>query len=274
MAKKISFAIAGFFVLVFFWHVIVASQIDKSTGEVTDEDDVSISSNWITNVITLTIYEQPGDWAGLGTGFAVAMLPPMMERELQLRSRRWLDLYAVLIPWTVEIDVRPPSEDAARRHEEQAEQRAAERLAAREAERVQRENQRREAEQARARVEAEERANRLQYAAHHLGVRDVKVADGERFGRRVKGVFGTVENKGEKTLQRVEIRVFFLDDAGNRIGEKDFLPVLSGGWSSNDPPLRPGYRSDFGFNLDDHAPSGWSGRIEHEVVDIEFSEDS
>lgn len=69
------------------------------------------------------------------------------------------------------------------------------------------------------------------------------------------------------------IRVFFLDNAGRRIGEKDFSPVLVTEFSLGDnTPLHPGYRKDFGYNVEDDAPSGWAKKIEAEIADIEFLE--
>ena len=69
------------------------------------------------------------------------------------------------------------------------------------------------------------------------------------------------------------VRIYFLDSAGRRIGEKEFSPVLVTDFSIGDnTPLRPGYRKDFGYNLEDYAPSGWSKRVEVEIIDIEFLE--
>jgi hypothetical protein len=55
----------------------------------------------------------------------------------------------------------------------------------------------------------------------------------------------------------VTVRVYFLDGSGRRIGEKEFSPVLVTEFSFDDnTPLRPGYRKDFGYNVEDDAPSG------------------
>ena len=112
------------------------------------------------------------------------------------------------------------------------------------------------------------------YISSSLSLENLRVADGEKFGQRVDGVFGTIVNNGTKTLRKVTIRVYFLDNDGTRIGEKDFSPVLAGGLFSfvDDSPLRPGYRKDFGFNVEDDAPSGWARRVKGEIAEVEFSE--
>jgi hypothetical protein len=45
-------------------------------------------------------------------------------------------------------------------------------------------------------------------------IENFKVGEGERFGETVPGVFGTIINKGNKTLTEVKITVFFLDKNG------------------------------------------------------------
>lgn len=133
--------------------------------------------------------------------------------------------------------------------------------------------EKRKAEEAQAKSEAE--AKRLRsiraYASSNLSLEHVRVAAGEQFGRTVDGVFGTIVNNGTKTLSRVTVRFYFLDTAGRRVGEKDFSPVFVTKYSIGDnTPLRPGYRKDFGYNVEDDAPSGWSKRVEAEIVDLEF----
>jgi hypothetical protein len=86
-------------------------------------------------------------------------------------------------------------------------------------------------------------------------------------------VFGTIVNSGPKSLREVTVRIYFLDRIGRRIGEKDVFPVLVTEFSIGDnTPLRPGSRKDFGYNVQDYAPSGWSKRIEAEIVDLELLE--
>lgn len=124
----------------------------------------------------------------------------------------------------------------------------------------------------------EERAIKLEkkrtYIISDLMVENLRVAPSERWGKTGSAVFGTIVNKGNKTLNEVTIRVYFLDAEGKRIGEHIYHPVLVTRFSSGDQyPLRPSYRKDFGYYVEDVAPSGWSKRIEGEIIDIEFAQE-
>ena len=80
------------------------------------------------------------------------------------------------------------------------------------------------------------------YVKEGLSLENVRVAPGERFGQTVRGVFGTIVNRGARTLRKVEVRVYFLDADRRRIGEKDYAPVLQG------TSLRELDTYDFGLN--------------------------
>jgi hypothetical protein len=182
-----------------------------------------------------------------------AIGPGPIERQLNTSAREQYDLYAVLVPYRVRISTEPASAEAVARMREKREKRTA--------------------DDARAKADAE--AERLRsiraYVSSNLSLERVRVAAGERFGRTVDGVFGTIVNNGAKELRKVTVRVYFVDNVGRRIGEKEFLPVLVTEFSIGDnTPLRPGYRKDFGYNVEDDAPSGWVKKIEAEIVDIEF----
>ena len=89
----------------------------------------------------------------------------------------------------------------------------------------------------------------------------------------VKGVFGTVVNQGDRTLNQVEVTVYFLDQEGNVVGEEDYYPVLVTQYSIGDnKPLKPNYVEDFGYSGGDDAPSTWAGRARAEITDIAFAE--
>jgi hypothetical protein len=77
------------------------------------------------------------------------------------------------------------------------------------------------------------------------------------------------KHEGTKALGRVTVRFYLLDSTGQRIAEKDFTQVSSSSMGNNSP-LRPGYQKDFGYSVEDSAPTGWSRRIEAEIVDLEF----
>lgn len=92
---------------------------------------------------------------------------------------------------------------------------------------------------------------------------------------RVPGVTFKIRNKGDRTLDGVEVTVEFLDAEGNAIAEEVYNPVIAGGYSS-DPPLRPKYiwQNERGrFYSAKSVPSEWkSGNARAFVSDIEFAE--
>ena len=89
---------------------------------------------------------------------------------------------------------------------------------------------------------------------------------------------GRVRNTGDRTVQRVTLVVYFLDDEGIAIGEESraivrYFPkghLMSG--LGDESPLRPNYVKDFRITLD--GPSVWGG-ITHrvELGEIEFLEE-
>lgn len=93
---------------------------------------------------------------------------------------------------------------------------------------------------------------------------------------RIPGVTFKVRNKGQRTLEKVEVTVEFLDASGKAISEEVYNPVIAGGYSS-DPPLRPDHiwQNERGqFLSAKSVPSEWqSGQARARVTDIEFATD-
>jgi TM2 domain-containing membrane protein YozV len=83
-----------------------------------------------------------------------------------------------------------------------------------------------------------------------------------------KGIYGSVKNTGSRTLKRVEVTTYFLDKKGQRIGESTHGVVSE---SDDSGSLKPGYIRDFGFRVEDDAPSAWSEKFEATVSKIEFA---
>lgn len=98
-------------------------------------------------------------------------------------------------------------------------------------------------------------------------VRNVRVALGEL---NREGVFGEINNAGEKTLKEVEITIYCLGKDGKHVYETTFHPVveLSIG-DDRGQPLKPGYSRKFGVRLDE-APSDWDKGVEVKVTSIKF----
>lgn len=265
--KRTLISLAVVLGLLLAWHFYLSFGLSsrvrslRSSGSESQEE-LSISVNPLTNLVSMTITIPPGldddnPFAALGSALGKAMIqmigPGFIERELNTRAREQYDLYTVLVPYRVRISTEPARPEVVARMREE------------------RENRRAEEAQAKAEAEAECLRSIRAYASSNLSLVHVRVAAGERFGRTVDGVFGTIVNNGTKTLRKVTVRFYFLDSAGRRIGEKNFSPVLVTEFSIGDnTPLRPGYRKDFGCNVEDDAPSGWSKRVEAEIVDLEF----
>ena len=109
-----------------------------------------------------------------------------------------------------------------------------------------------------------------------VALRNFRVSQGKKygFGDPVPGIFGTIVNNGDRTLKEVEITVYFFDKNGTIVGEEDFHPVLVSEFSFGDDnkPLKPNYVKDFGYSVEDYAPSSWAGKVKGEITNIEFAE--
>jgi len=298
MENSKKFTLIGVFailVLIFIWHIIFTfslsnkintSELDEMQNSV---DEVQISINRITNLVNIKVPLPPqvddeNSFAGLGASMAEILIqnigPGIIERELNISARQRFNLYAIIIPFSVKIDMIPASpeavEQARMEHQQRMKQLENERQRALE------ERERELAELQRVREERERRHNaelveqqrtKDSYINDFISLENVHISQGERFGMTVESVFGTIENNGDKTLNKASITIYFLNNQGQRIGERSYSPVLVSAFNFGDnTPLRPGYRRDFGYSVEDDAPSNWSKKIEAVVSDIEFEE--
>lgn len=269
MLKKIVLVGLGALAIVAGWHIYLTGEmrrVAEASGAKSVEDGghAALSLNPVNNVAHLALIFPPSDpesssnfGAALGKGLAAGLskiAEPIIEHELNTKARESFDLYAWAVPYRVRITVQDPDPaTVAEFNAQRAIKRKAEEL----------------------KKQAEEQARRQKitsYIQHGMGLENVKVAAGENFGRRVDGVFGTIINKGDKTLDSVAVRIYFLDATRNRIGEKEYHPILVSKYSGDNTPLRPGYRKDFGYSIDREAPTNWAKNIEAEIVDVKFSE--
>jgi hypothetical protein len=85
------------------------------------------------------------------------------------------------------------------------------------------------------------------------------------------GVFGEINNTGDRILNEVEITIYCLDQNGKPVFEKTYHPVLVSEFSASDAnkPLKTGYSRQFGVKLDD-APSDWNGKVDVRVRRVAF----
>lgn len=100
-------------------------------------------------------------------------------------------------------------------------------------------------------------------------LKDVKVFDYDEWIEKGKAFKGVIVNDGDRTLTEVVIMVYLYDKDNNIIAEETFYPV-GNSFIDGNKPFKPKFVKDFGYKLDKYAPTGWSGKIKVEVVDIKF----
>lgn len=94
---------------------------------------------------------------------------------------------------------------------------------------------------------------------------------------RVPGVRFKIQNNGNRTLNRVTVRVVFNDAQGSPIAEQEYSPVLVSEYNfePDNGPLRPHYiwqQPADRFFTADHVPSEWAtGRATATITSIEFA---
>lgn len=94
----------------------------------------------------------------------------------------------------------------------------------------------------------------------------------------VAGVNFKIKNKGDKTLKKVEVTVYFQDANGNTIAEEDYNPVLvsSYNYMGDNKPLKPNYiwqMEKDKFYQAKSVPNEWKeGSATAKITDIEFEE--
>jgi hypothetical protein len=81
-------------------------------------------------------------------------------------------------------------------------------------------------------------------------------------------IVGTIINQGNKTLGRVKIAVYFLDQEGKEID----YPALATEFffREENQLLTPMSKRDFGFTLEGYAPPSWAGKVTVRITDLEF----
>ena len=92
------------------------------------------------------------------------------------------------------------------------------------------------------------------------------------YSARKLAVKATLRNTGNRSLKRVEVTVYFLNSQGQHIAEKEYAPVSEINFSGDAGPLKPNYVKDFGYVVDDVAPSEWAKKIDMAVSKVEFSD--
>ncbi len=139
---------------------------------------------------------------------------------------------------------------------------------------------RKEINEEREKKEQMERQEKDLYIANSLRLYDLEakfmssVLDG-----RIPGVVFKIKNQGDRSLDKIEVTVYFKDSTGDVIAEENFYPVLVSEYSMSDSkPLKPGYvwQMESGkFYSAKSVPNEWQeGRVDAKITDIRFSVES
>lgn len=141
-----------------------------------------------------------------------------------------------------------------------------------------------EAQRAAIQMEAElareqEDAVKEEYISQNLELYEVVAKYMDSFlDGRVPGVLFKVRNRGERSLDMVEVTFFFKDANGDILAEEDFLPVFVSDYSfsGDSKPLKPGYvwQMEKGkFYTAKSVPNEWhEGSVEAVITDIRFTD--
>lgn len=95
--------------------------------------------------------------------------------------------------------------------------------------------------------------------------------------KRVPAIRFGLKNRGDRSLDKVKVVVYFQDKNGATIFEEDFHPILVSTYSIRDnKPLKPGYtwemeRGKF-YTIDSQLSEWATGKAVAKIVDIAFSD--
>jgi len=83
-------------------------------------------------------------------------------------------------------------------------------------------------------------------------------------------ISGEIKNNGVKTVRKIEIMVYYLDESGRTAFERTYYPVLTSRWETDENKLlKPNSSQQFQYRLDDF-PVGWSGEVGVKIAKIAF----
>lgn len=95
---------------------------------------------------------------------------------------------------------------------------------------------------------------------------------------KVPGVLFKLRNNRDRSLDKVEVTIYFKNSDGNAIAEENFLPVLVSkySFSGDNKPLKPEYIWEMErgkFYAAKKVPTEWQeGSVEALITDIRFTE--
>jgi hypothetical protein len=84
-------------------------------------------------------------------------------------------------------------------------------------------------------------------------------------------ISGIIRNLGNRTLNKVDIIIYFLDKDGMPIFEETYSPVWVSEYSFgvSNKPLKPNYSRRFGYSIED-VPPDWAKKVRAEITEILF----
>jgi hypothetical protein len=110
----------------------------------------------------------------------------------------------------------------------------------------------------------------------NLEIRSLTVGKGKKylFNSPNPGLFATLMNNGNRTLNEVQITVYFYNDKGAIVSEKKLYPVSVSKYRTgrDNDPLKPQTAKKVGYLVKEFAPSSWAGKVQMRVTDIIFKE--
>lgn len=127
-----------------------------------------------------------------------------------------------------------------------------------------------------ATIPTKEMEEKSAYISNYLDLyeTEARYMDSQLYGR-VPGVLFKLKNRGDRTLDRVKVTIYFKDSNGSVIHEEDYTPIFATDWPNLTKPLKPGYiwQMERGeFYSPRSIPKEWAdGSFEMKITDIKFS---
>ena len=100
-------------------------------------------------------------------------------------------------------------------------------------------------------------------------LQNVRIGTGISNGVLGTGIFGEINNKGEKTISIAEMIVKFMNEDGEVAKVHKFFPVNKFSFSES-LPLKPGQSKEFGFPIDEILPEDWDGTFSAKLTELIF----
>ena len=108
----------------------------------------------------------------------------------------------------------------------------------------------------------------------NIELKNLTVGKGKNylFGSPNPGLFATLTNKGNKTLNEVEITVYFYNGKGAIVSEKKLYPVSVSKYrpGRDNDSLKSQKAKKVGYRVKEFAPHSWAGKVQMRVTGIIF----